>query len=248
MTTMHRKQSESGFYHVMARGVGKAIIYEDDADRTRFLELLSRLTRESKVGLYAWCLMDNHYHILVQGDLGDISELLQLLNGTYARYFNERHGRSGHLFQGRFESEAIDTDSYFLTVLRYIHQNPLRACISSTESYPWSSYREYSDTPWICNTDFGLSLLGGSRGFIAFHRYVDESAVCVDIHGSRKSMSTEMLLDIARCVLGNTRPEDVAGVNRQQRNDGLRTLKEAQLSLRQIERITGVSKSVVARA
>ena len=247
MTCWRRARSMANIYHVMARGVGRSIIYEDDFDRNEFLELLVKSASKSRVRVHAWCLMDNHYHILVEADIKQVSQMMKVLNGAYATYYNERHDRVGHLFQGRFKSEAIDSNSYFLTVLRYIHQNPLRAGVATTESYSWSSYSEYVGSSHICDTSLALSMLGGKAGFAAFHEYFDRTATCLDIQGTRRTLSTEEVLSIAREALGGIRPEDVASLDRQTRNDALLRLKRVRLTLRQIERITGVSKSVIAR-
>ena len=90
---------------------------------------------------------------------------------SYALYFNKRHGRDGHLFQGRYKSIPIESDEYYLTVLRYIHQNPEKARICQTSDYPWSSYRSYVRGRGLAHTEFALSLLGGVDSFIEFHKF-----------------------------------------------------------------------------
>ena len=142
MGRVPRRRSESGVYHVMSRGAGKQVIFEDDADRQRYMLLLFRVFPvENDVELLAWCLMDNHVHLLLLGDLGQVAERMRLVSSMYATYFNRRYERSGHLFQGRFKSEPVDGDAHFMTVVRYIHQNPLKAGVTADCRYAWSSYQ-----------------------------------------------------------------------------------------------------------
>ncbi len=118
----------------------KCIIFEDDADREMPLHLPRKNAKDASVQIFVWCLMDNHHHVLAHGDMKDISSMMLKCNSRYARYFNARHGRVGHLFQERFGSEPVETEEYLLTVMRYIHQNPVKARLSTSCDYPWSSY------------------------------------------------------------------------------------------------------------
>lgn len=247
MAVIKRQKSELNLYHIMSRGVGKAIIFEDDSDRRQFMFFLLEGVRQGHLTLHAWCLMDNHYHLLLEGALEAISLMMRRLNGKYAVYFNERHGRVGHLFQGRFRSAAVNTDEYYLTVLRYIHQNPVRAGMTETCEYPWSSYEAYLTGTIACGLDRLLSLMVDLDAFQEFHGEIDYAALCLDVERPNRRLTVESLLGVARAVLGDVRPEEVAGLSRERRNEALGRLKAAGLSLRQIERVTGVSKSVVAK-
>ena len=247
MPRTRRIQSETDLYHIMSRGVGRSIIYEDDDDRNKFLALLSSLLKKCRVTLHAWCLMDNHYHLLAKGKMSSISELMRKLNAAYALYFNERHDRVGHLFQGRFRSEPIESEDYYLTVLRYIHQNPVKALITPTCSYPWSSFDHYVDAPRLVDNRMALQLLR-PEGFAEFHEYVDLASVCLDVGSGRRVVPDEEMYAVARAVLPDVRVEEIAGLERGLRDAVLRTLKCANLSTRQIERMTGIPKSVVSRA
>ena len=248
MPSTARQRSNSEIYHVMARGVGKCIIYEDDADRRAFLGILERERTEQGVTLHAWCLMDNHYHLLVQGELEDISKMMKRLNSAYAMAFNHKHDRSGHLFQGRFRSVAVESDEQFLTELRYIHQNPVKEKLCPTCDYPWSSFNGYFDRPWLVDNSLAVSMFGSEEQFREFHAQLDVTSPCLDIGRARRLFSSEDALLVARDVLGDVRLEEVASLPRAKRNAALRELKAAHLSLRQIERLTGVSKNIVERA
>ena len=191
--------------------------------------------------------MDNHYHLLVRLEMSRLSAMIKALNSSYALYFNARHDRVGHLFQGRFKSEPVESDEYFLTVLRYIHQNPEKAGTAATGDYRWSNYREYLGAAGLTDTELGLTLLGGREGFLDFHATLDMVAACCDIGRSRKLVCDEDAGAVARAVLGDTPLESVVGLGRSERDDGIRKLRAANLSVRQIERLTGVSRGVIAK-
>lgn len=250
MARMARRTAESNIYHVMARGVGRQLIFEDDADRIFYLSVLRDELDSHGGEVLAWCLMDNHVHLLVRMGLEDLSEMMRALGSCYAAFFNRRHERVGHLFQDRFRSEPVETDSYLLTVVRYIHRNPVAAGLSSTCEYRWSSYGAYLGTylhcvPVECETV--LSMLGGVEGFVMFHEAEDEGAPCIDIERRCRGMSPERAREVAEAALGGVRVEDIYSLPRPRRNEALRTLRSARLSVRQIERLTGVSRGVIAR-
>ena len=232
----------------MARGVSRCIIYEDDKDFAQFVKMLEAQLAKRKVTLYAWCLMDNHYHLLLKGKMDEISAMMRALNSGYAQYFNERHGRVGHLFQGRFRSEAVESDARFIVTVRYIHQNPLKAGITKDCDYRWSSFNGYVDRPWLVDNARALELFYGEPGFLEFHEVKDDSDRCIDIDSCGKAPSNEVLINVALEALNGVAIETVAGLPREMRDESLRLLKNAGFSLRQIERLTGVSKSVVGKA
>ncbi len=129
-------------YHVTARGNGRQAIYLDDADRTRFLELLGDEVAQQHWRCYAYCLMGNHYHLLLETPEGDLSQGMRRLNGRYTQGFNRRHQRVGHLLQGRFKSILVEKEAYLLELCRYIVLNPVRAqLVRTVHAWKWSSYR-----------------------------------------------------------------------------------------------------------
>lgn len=159
-----RKLSETKTYHVMIRGNERKEIFLDDEDKRKFIDVLCRIKGYSLEGdrsssgehphllgnkakefsIYAYCLMDNHAHLLINEGEDEISRIMKRINTSYAYYFNKRYGRIGHLFQDRFKSEAIENDAQLLTVVRYIHNNPVKAKIVTEPAYyTWSSYNGY---------------------------------------------------------------------------------------------------------
>jgi REP element-mobilizing transposase RayT len=129
-------------YHITARGDRREDIFEDDQDRQMFLATLEQVITQFNWTCFAWCLMDNHYHLLMQTPDGNLSKGMRQLNGIYTQANNRRHYRVGHLFQGRFKAILVDSDAYLLELARYVVLNPVRAgMVKKAADWPWSSYR-----------------------------------------------------------------------------------------------------------
>jgi len=140
-----RIEYEGGLYHVLSRGNERKDIFHDDRDRQTFLDVIGEMSDQYRVDIFAYTLMDNHYHILLRTNHANLSKSMQWLALTYTRRFNNRHFRSGHLFQGRFKSIIVQNDAYLMRLSCYIHRNPLRAgIIARLAEYPWSSYKAYA--------------------------------------------------------------------------------------------------------
>ncbi|MDP8568672.1 REP-associated tyrosine transposase [Methylophilus aquaticus] len=145
-------------YHVTARGDRREDIVEDDEDRRVFLQTLEKVIRQFNWLCYAWCLMDNHYHLLIQTPDGNLSKGMRQLNGVYTQASNRRHRRVGHLFQGRFKAILVDSDAYLLELSRYVVLNPVRAGMVETPAeWAWSSYSATvgltAPTAWLALDD-----------------------------------------------------------------------------------------------
>lgn len=137
-----RIEFSAALYHVTARGDRREAIFEDDADRQNFLQILADVIARFNWLCHAWCLMDNHYHLLIQTPDGNLSKGMRQLNGVYTQASNRRHQRVGHLFQGRYKAILVDSDAYLLELSRYVVLNPIRAgMVRKVEAWPWSSYR-----------------------------------------------------------------------------------------------------------
>lgn len=136
-----REEVEGGLFHVFARGNDKRTIYRDDADRLTYLRLLRRAVQQCRWRLLAYCLMENHVHLLVETPNANLAEGMRWLHGVYGREFNARHGRSGHLSQGRYGAVQIKTDEQLWTVAVYVALNPVEAGLCGrAEEWPWSSH------------------------------------------------------------------------------------------------------------
>lgn len=139
-----RLQAENCLYHITSRGDDRKKIFVNDRDYQKFLEYLKSAKDRFRFYLYAYCLMGNHYHLLLEITSPNLSRIMQYLNTAYTVYYNTKRKRFGHLFQGRFKSFLVEADSYFAELTRYIHLNPVRAkIVDSPEEYRWSSYNAY---------------------------------------------------------------------------------------------------------
>ncbi len=170
-----RIEFSGALYHVTARGDRREAIYEDDADREAFLEVLGQVVADFNWICHAYCLMTNHYHLVIETPDGNLSKGMRQLNGVYTQLSNRRHERTGHLFQGRFKAILVDGDSYLLELARYVVLNPVRAgMVRAPGDWPWSSYRAMTAAvgapEWLA-TD-GLLAAFAKRRSTAVQRYM----------------------------------------------------------------------------
>ncbi|MBI2985504.1 MAG: transposase [Deltaproteobacteria bacterium] len=170
-----RIEYPGAYYHVTSRGNEQKPIFRDNQDRGKFLDLLGRAAEQFHLRVHAYVLMGNHYHLLVETPRGELNRALRYLNGVYTQSFNRRHGRVGHLFQGRYKAILVDRESYLLELSRYIHLNPWRLRRSENPfAYRWSSLRAYGGKaaipPWLTVKEvlsyFGSKGKKGYRGFV----------------------------------------------------------------------------------
>ena len=264
MPRQKRELSEGSVYHVVQRGVGQQILFEDDADRRYFLHLLQKYISDGESDILAWCLMSNHTHLLVRMEMDALSRAMKAIGVSYARYFNDRYARSGHLFQDRFYSEAVKDDAQLMVTVRYIHANPLKARIADSLAFPWSSYALYADDAeedcalgatdglpeGLVSTDVVLAIFGGTEALKRFHQEDGSNDRCLDIKSSFavRKVTEDQALEIAKQVVGPERVFALKGLPKAERDAALARLKGEGLSARQIVRITGVSLGAISRA
>ncbi len=167
MARPSRFEFNGGLYHVTSRGDCREDIYSSNKDRLDFLHLLSESVARYNWKIHAYCLMDNHYHLLVETPDANLSRGMRHLNSVYTQKSNKNNHRVGHVFQGRFKAIIVDRDDYLLELARYIVLNPVRArMVQEAKQWPWSSYRSTAGitaTPDWLSTDFLLSSIGNSR-------------------------------------------------------------------------------------
>ena len=169
-----RVEFDGALYHVTARGDRREAIYEDDEDRERFLDILGRVVTDFNWLCHAYCLMGNHYHLLIGTPEGNLAKGMRQLNGVFTQASNRRHGRTGHLFQGRYKAILVDADAYLLELSRYVVLNPVRArMVADPGDWPWSSYRAMlgSARPAWLAVDGLLAMFARQRA-AAIRRYV----------------------------------------------------------------------------
>lgn len=174
MARKPRIQFEGAFYHIIVRGNQRQAIFLDEEDRRIYLARLQRYRTKCGFLLYAYVLMTNHLHLLIETPDDPISRIMQMINFTYTQYFNKKYGKVGHLFQGRYKSYLCDKDSYLLNLVRYIHNNPVRAGLSrDAGQYAWSSQVDYvNGAKGFVDTDKVLRLFSERRA-IARRKYAE---------------------------------------------------------------------------
>lgn len=169
-----RIEFAGALYHVTSRGDGQEDIYLDDGDRELFLEVFSEVSERFNWTLHAYCLMSNHYHLLLETPDGNLSKGMRQLNGVYTQRFNRKHKRVGHVFQGRYKAIIVQKQTYLLELARYIVLNPVRArMVRSAKEWPWSSYGAtggIADAQIWLTVDWILSAFSGKRSE-AIERY-----------------------------------------------------------------------------
>lgn len=242
-----RRKSESGIYHIMHRGINKQNIFEDRQDYIKMLELIKGCEEKGGAEIYAYCLMSNHIHLLIKEGKEPIETTIKRLAGGYAYWFNTKYSRSGHLFQDRYRSEPVEDDEYFLTVLRYIHFNPVKAGLcSKPESYQYSSYSEYLNGGGIINGELVKGMLPGKE-FEKFHKKENDDSGVELIEKERSRISDEKAARIMRNLTKFQSAEEFQSIEQKKKNALIAKLKDNGLSIRQISRLTGESYYTIQR-
>lgn len=247
MPRQARKKSESGIYHVMLRGINQQQIFEDTEDCDKFIQILKDCKAVSDFKIFAYCLMRNHIHILIKPEKEPIEQVFKRIGARYVYWYNVKYQRVGHLFQDRFKSEPVEDDSYFLTVLRYIHHNPVEAGIcKNVEDYKYSSYQEYITKSRLVDTDFTFNMISKSE----FVRYNNEANFdkCLDVEDTAKIRVTdEQAKRIIKKVSNCENSAEFQKLDSKSRDEYIAIFKQNGLSIRQISRLTGVSFGIVRK-
>lgn len=262
MPRKHRISSSSKIYHIVSRGNEKKPIFLDTDDYNHFISILRKKRSEMLFAMYAYCLMPNHYHLVLNEGDNKISSIMSSINTTYAIYFNKKYDRVGHLFQGRFRSEAIEDESYFLTAIRYVHNNPVSAnMVNDISQYHWSSYRAYLqiiDQGKLIDSRYLLNILAPSRKeaiteFVHFSKQADEEIFSSPLSGYEED--SKIIIERAKTFINRYLQEH--GLNREQlklksnlivRNELISLLVEKSgLTVRQIGNLLNLSKSTISR-
>ena len=260
-----RVQTSTNVYHAILRGVNKQQIFEDEDDYRRFLDILraqtvpevNLATGEAKphCRLYAYCLMGNHVHLLMQEVSETVGETMKRIASSYVYYYNHRYGRIGHLFQERFKSQPVNDWDYFVTLLRYIHQNPTKGLIvEDVEDYPWSSWLEYTgkaDAPF-CSTGTVLKRMPFTDllqlVYLPLSEDQEKDFIDVDVHHGHPVYTDKEVWQLLETLSGTTNATQFQALPRPQQKHYLYAAHEAGVGPRTLSRLTGVPYSIVQRA
>lgn len=246
-----REKSSTGIYHVMFRGINGQIIFQENEDYEKFIQVIREYKEVCGYKIYAYCLMSNHVHLLIEEGKEDFAIVFRRIGAKYVYWYNLKYIRSGHLFQDRYKSEAVENDSYFLTVIRYIHQNPMKAGITSDiNKYPWNSYHDYFGNGNLCETKFVLNLFSDNeqKAIKLFREFniQENDDKCLDYQERVRIDDTEAKKIIIKSA-GVENLKEIQNFEMEKRDKVIKKLKTSGLSIRQIERLTGVSFGIIRK-
>ena len=230
----------------MLRGIDKRNIFLDDQDREMFLSYLSRAKAKSNYIIYGYCLMDNHVHLLIGEGDEQIGESIKRIAVGYVQWHNLKHSRTGHLFQNRYKSEVVEDDAYFLTVLRYIHQNPLKAgLVKDISHYKWSSYMYYIGAKGdLVYVNMGKRFFASQDDFLNFME-MRTSDQCLQHETKLKCSDEKLKNEILRSFCN---PELIVSLPKRERDDVIKKIQTyTGASNRQLSRVLGIGRGIVER-
>ena len=262
MPRQARKTSGTGIYHVMLRGINRQDLFEDDEDVQKFLQCLSNnvdpfdehgYRLPSFCTIFAYCLMPNHVHLLLQEKHETLGEVVKRITIAYAYYFNRKYQRNGHLFQDRFRSEPVNDIKYFKTLLRYIHQNPVLAGIAeNVGDYLWRSWHEYekknTGLATICNTSSVLHRISWQElSDYVCEPVTDNGGILEMDDEPPRSIPDSAIKEFLSIRFGIENVMEIQNLDKDQRNIIIREACKQGAGFRQLARITGISFGIIRK-
>ena len=253
-----RIKSRTGIYHIIFRGANRQEIFHDDKDCFQLLQTLEKYSTLYKMKIYAWCLMSNHVHLLIKEGNEDISQTIKRIAVSFVKYYHFKYNTTGHLFEDRFKSENVETVDYLLTVVRYIHQNPLKArIVTSVDKWQWSSCRQYYQLRSVArfvDCDLIVNMFGEDRTiaieqFKIFNERVNDDSCLENMDEARRRLTDDEARLVIKEIIGMIEIAQVKSLPKERRDPILRSVKCIDgLSQRQVARIFGVSQTLIYRA
>ena len=217
-----RSYLNTSFFHVMTQGINKNYIFDNSNDIVYYINKMEQLTREQKIEILAYCIMNNHVHLLIRtNEIGELSKYMQRLNMTYGKYYNKKYNKVGFVFRDRYKSEAIYTESQLYNCIKYIANNPVKAGIcKAPEEYPYSKYPKFDKT-------------------------IDDEYAFIDTDESNEKMCREFIEEFLK---QNSITLNKLKTDKEKLKDIVKLLKERyQLSFREIAGEMGLSKDIIYR-
>ena len=257
MVRVARDRCESGIYHIVLRGINRQDIFYDDGDMLRFLETVEMKKTDKQFEIYAYCMMTNHIHLLIRETGDTVSRIMSRVGTSYAKWYNQKYMRSGHLFQGRYGSECVEDDKYLLAVIRYIHNNPVKAgLVNEPEAYRWSSIHAYYGNKEYPNglteTGFVLGTIHSRReeairAFVEFMKQ-DNKDKCLDEAIIHRKTDIEVKAEI-EALMGGEPIGRLQGLDKKKRGEIINLIKQSEgVTQRQIARVTGISQNIIFKS
>ncbi len=253
MPRVARQKSETAVYHIMMRGNNRHKIFKSIKDKDRITEIIHEKVIIDEAVLHAYCIMDNHLHLVIREGVASISQTMKRIGTSYASYYNKQHERIGHVFQDRFKSEVIESEKHLLAAVRYVHRNPVKARISNLNSYKWSSYAKYLNISFAKKPGIKEILQISSKdprqaikAFVKFHEEKTEDNF-IDV----KELSAEeakVMIDNYLKKAGISKSKLKYKENKKLLKDLVIELKkQSELSLREIATILEVNRETVRK-
>lgn len=246
-----RQKSSTGVYHVMMRGINHENIFDCQEDFLFFLKIVCNLKKRHQEGnsdedwmILAYVLMNNHIHLLIKEGRKPVGDVVKKIAGAYVLYYNNKNRRDGHLFKERFKSEVCEDSDYFLTLMRYIHQNPVKAhMVNQVEEYEFSSWHEYAQTGKcqynICNVDYVLRHFDADFLRESILSPLSDEVKCMEFEERRKlRISDEMTLQLFKEETGKDHPVYLLNMPSSERIAVIQKLKQAGCGARQLQRLS----------
>jgi len=229
------------------RGINRQRIFEDEEDYKKYLWELKRFQEICGYQLYAWCLMPNHIHILIREGNEPLEQVFRRIGASFIYWYNMKYERIGHLFQDRYKSEPVEDSAYLLTVVRYIHQNPVKAGICKKPAdYRYSSYSEYLNGGALLTRDMLLKQISIDQ-FVEYHGELNADN-CLEVKETERKRSTDEQLDeLIKKRFGIQSTTDVQRMESQKQAEVIKMMVKSGGSIRQISRLTGVSIAIIRK-
>ncbi len=248
-----RTMSSTGIYHIILRSVNQHLIFEEDSDYQKFLYILSDSKMKYDIKIYAYCLMDNHIHLLLNSPADKLSVFFQSLETKFVRWYNNKYLRTGHLFQDRFHSTSIENERAFLAAIIYIHNNPVKANMCRYPSeYHWSSYNTYyGKKNSLIDTGLAAKIAGNRDSLLRFFSrastHSNDELFANDHRKQKLFLTDEKALEVFISTAKLSSTSEVNSLNKVQRNRLVRELRSIGLTVKQIARLMDISVTTVKR-
>lgn len=253
MSRKPRIFSPTGIYHIVLRSINQHIIFEEDADYQKMIYILSDCKRTFDIDIYAYCLMDNHIHLLIHSSEDHLASFFQSLGSRFVRWYNTKYYRSGHLFQDRYYSIPVLQKQQYLSTLTYIHNNPVKAALCRYPSeYRWSSYNAfYGQKNPLVDTSFSYDVAGSKDSLLHYFSVnssiFDEAQVKPAFEKNRQFIPDNDALLIFKEITGLSSSSEVITLPKSLRNKHIGMLLEKGLTQKQVARLMDISISTVKR-
>jgi putative transposase len=243
MPRQARNRTDTGIYHVILRGINRQQLFLDPEDDEIFLEVLRECKALSGFKIYAYCLMGNHVHLLFRTEIEGISSVMKRVGVRFVQRINRKYGRTGHLFQDRYKSEAVSDDGYFLNLIRYIHQNPVKAGVADNAAdYSYSSYNTYAadQDDRLTDTGFLYGIIDKSQ-FIDLMR-VPVSGTFMDLAPKSRQISDQKAVSLIKKTAPIQEAHEMQQLAPDTMDKAILLLLAKGVSVRQLSRLTGIPR------